>query len=118
MGIGEKIKLLRKEKNWSQDELAEKIGSNGRHISNYENGKFVPAPKVIIKLAEAFNVSTDYLLLDQAEKKPLTNKIDPELLQLLSETDDLPEEDRQALATFLKAIIAKEKLKKLAITVK
>ena len=71
MHLGNKIKELRKDKNISQDELAEKINIDGRQISRYENDKMNPSIEVLIKIAEAFNISIDYLLFDDIPKKPL-----------------------------------------------
>ena len=39
-------------------------------ISRYENGRITPSADVIIRLSEVFDVTTDYLLLDDAPKRP------------------------------------------------
>jgi transcriptional regulator with XRE-family HTH domain len=57
-----RLKELRKSKNWNQEDVAELIGSNKNTISRYESGKREPEYKTLKKLAEIFNVSTDYLL--------------------------------------------------------
>ncbi|MBO5907387.1 MAG: helix-turn-helix transcriptional regulator [Clostridia bacterium] len=45
-----------------QSELAEATGINQRTISNYETGKTEPDAAALIKLADFFNVSIDYLV--------------------------------------------------------
>jgi len=55
MTIGEHIMLLRKKKNLSQAELGKKIG-------RYERNIITPSIDVIIKIADALNVSIDYLV--------------------------------------------------------
>ena len=45
-----------------QTDVAEQTGIDQRTLSNYETGKTNPDSSAIIKLAEFFNVSTDYLL--------------------------------------------------------
>ena len=50
MSLGNKIKQLRQEKGWSQDELAFHAGIDGRQISRYENDKVTPSVDVVIKL--------------------------------------------------------------------
>ena len=116
LSLGEKIVELRKEKGWSQDELAEKIGSDGRQISKYENNKITPSTEVLIKLARAFNTSLDYLAFDDMPKIPLTFKYN-NLITKFEVLDELPEEDKKALLILIDAIIAKNKLKKLASSV-
>lgn len=56
------IKRLRSEKNISQQELAQRIDSNQRQVSKWENGVIEPNIESLIKLADYFEVSTDYLL--------------------------------------------------------
>lgn len=54
--FGMKIKELRKEKGFSQDELAERSGLNRPYISGIEQGKRNVSLEVIEKLAEALEV--------------------------------------------------------------
>lgn len=60
--IGKVISILRKERNLAQKELAECLGLSVGTISNYENSVHFPDLETVIKLAEYFGVSTDYLL--------------------------------------------------------
>lgn len=59
--LGENIKQLRKEKNISQKELASLIDVSQRLISNYEDGSATPTVENLIKIADTFKVSLDYL---------------------------------------------------------
>jgi transcriptional regulator with XRE-family HTH domain len=116
MHLGNKIKALRKELNLSQDELAEKINIDGRQISRYENDKMNPSIDVLIKLADAFNISVDYLLFDDIPKKPLRQKY-TYIIEKLESIENMSNEDQQAFTIFLDSIYAKYKLKKLANSV-
>lgn len=60
--IGIKIKQLRKESGILQSELGEFTCCSGQVISNIERGYTKPTPEQITKIAEYFNVPTDYLL--------------------------------------------------------
>lgn len=51
------IRLLRKQKNWSQGELAEKIGLNRGNIASYENGTAEPKICNLLKMAHLFGVN-------------------------------------------------------------
>jgi len=67
----------RREKGWSQDDLADKVGSAGAHqVSRWENGKTLPSTDTIVKLAECFEVSIDHLLIDDAPRRPLHSEGD------------------------------------------
>ena len=57
-----KLIELRKEKKLTQSDLAEVLGISRQAYSNYENGKRQPDNETMLKLAEHFNVSVDYLL--------------------------------------------------------
>ena len=58
----ERIKQLRKEDGITQTRLAEKIGVSQSAIDLWESGARVPNAIAVIKLAEYFQVTTDYLL--------------------------------------------------------
>ena len=60
--FGEKLRDLRKQKGLTQAQLASLIGVKNSVISFYELSERVPSPEVIIKLAAALHVSSDYLL--------------------------------------------------------
>lgn len=56
-----RIKQLREEKDWSQNELAKKMNCAPSSIAMYEKGDRKPSMEVLIKLSEIFNCSIDYL---------------------------------------------------------
>ena len=60
--IDVKLKQLRIQRSLSQVELAKHLGVSKSVISSYENGVHLPPYDVLIRLAELFGVSTDYLL--------------------------------------------------------
>ena len=62
MEFGELLAKLRKEKGIVQKELAAYLNTTISTISNYENGVHTPDLNTLIKLADFYDVSTDYLL--------------------------------------------------------
>lgn len=60
--LGNRIKALREKEGLKQDELAKKLSVSPSAIGMYETNKREPNNEIIIKLAEYFNVTTDYLL--------------------------------------------------------
>lgn len=64
MKFYEKLIVLRKQKGWSQEELAEKLDVSRQAISKWESGQSLPESERIVQLAQLFGVTTDYLLID------------------------------------------------------
>ena len=62
MSTGTKLRLLREESNMKQESLANLLGINRASISLYESDKRKPSHKILMKYAEIFNISIDYLL--------------------------------------------------------
>ena len=62
MIIGSRIRELRLEKELSKTQLAEAIGVDIKAISFWENEVNEPKASYIVKLAQFFNVPTDFLL--------------------------------------------------------
>lgn len=73
MIFANKLTLLRKKANWSQEELAEQMGVTRQSVSKWESAQSVPDLEKIIHLSELFDVSTDYLLKDTIEESEFLN---------------------------------------------
>lgn len=58
----ERLKKLRNERNVSQDTVGKSLNIGGRTIGNYESGERLPSLDTLVKLADYYEVSTDYLL--------------------------------------------------------
>lgn len=69
MILADKISGLRREFNWSQEDLAEKMDVSRQSISKWESGNSIPDMNKIIRLSEIFGVSTDYLIKDDVERE-------------------------------------------------
>lgn len=76
--FGERLKILRTEKEMTGEELGDIFNVTKTAISNWENGNRFPDEPVLIKLADYFNVSLDYLLgrVDQRTYKIYKQNID------------------------------------------
>jgi len=62
LNIGSKISHLRKEKGWSQTDLAKQISSSREIIGKYERNENLPSIEMALKMALAFGVTVDFLL--------------------------------------------------------
>ena len=84
-----RIKDLREDRDMRQSDLAALTGIDQRTISNYETGKTAPDAYALIRLADTFDVSIDYLLcrtdmdaLSREKRLKLIDKIKSELEEL------------------------------------
>ena len=79
--LGERIKLLRKEKGMSQSSLAEQVGLSYAQIGRYETKGAQPSAEALKKIANTLGVSPDFLLYGSAEQKAGATLNDVELIQ-------------------------------------
>lgn len=78
MILADKIIQLRKKCGWSQEELAEQMNVSRQSISKWEGAQSIPDLDKIVRLAEIFGVSTDYLLKDDvAESEIMPDVYEP-----------------------------------------
>lgn len=75
--IRQRIRDLRKQKRMSQTELAKSAGVSQTTVTAWETGKAEPSSSAVARLADIFNVTTDYLL--GRPNKQETKKDDVEL---------------------------------------
>ena len=75
--IAERITKARKELGLNQKELAKKANLTEANLSRYENGIREPKSAVLARLADALEVSTDYLVVLTDEKNYDSGPLDP-----------------------------------------
>ena len=63
VAVGKKIAKLRKERNFTQDELAEKLYVTRQALSKWENGLSLPGVEILIVLSEFFNTLIIFSLI-------------------------------------------------------
>lgn len=61
MKIGDKIRSLRKQKGLNRDNLGKIVGTSGAVIGRYERDEITPSVEIAKKIADALEVSLDYL---------------------------------------------------------
>ena len=90
--IGNTIRELRKEKKMSQSDLGKFIGVSQTTVTAWETGRAEPSSTFISKLADLFNVSTDYLLgRSDNKKKPYYELTDKEKKDIALQAEKLME---------------------------
>lgn len=72
--IGKNIMRLRKMADMTQLELAEKLNYSDKSVSKWEQGNGIPDVRILVQIAEIFNVSVDDLLHENKDKPVLPKK--------------------------------------------
>ncbi|MBO5415371.1 MAG: helix-turn-helix transcriptional regulator [Clostridia bacterium] len=78
MTLGEKLSKLRKENNYTQEQLAEILGVSRQSISKWESDIVYPETDKLIKMGKLFECSMDYLLNDDITEKQGTQPAEKE----------------------------------------
>lgn len=99
-----KLKELRKSANLKQQELAQILNLDTSSISKYETGKATPSPDVLLKVANYFHVTTDYLLnnetkLNEEEQNNIPLSVDEGTLLLQEKLKGTPLVNEQGVIT-------------------
>ena len=98
-----RLREARKANSLTQEELAEKADISRGLVSRYESGAVIPTVDVLVSLANALDVSTDYLLgrLSYADQKNIPHSsCTNEALKNENRKNDIPQ-DKEELRQFI-----------------
>lgn len=112
--LGDRIKDLRKQKNLSQSELADKVGISYAQIGRYETKGSQPPAETLKKIADALGVSPDFLIYGTADEKAKTKLTDADLINQFKAIENMDEEDKNVVKKLIDAFITKKQIQKLA----
>lgn len=85
MILAEKIIMLRKKNDWSQEDLAEKLNVSRQSISKWESTASLPDMNRILDMSRIFGVTTDYLLKDELDDTVYTDQEEPTIPRVTAE---------------------------------
>lgn len=118
--IGDTIAKLRKEKGWTQNELAEKLQVSDKAISKWESNKGDPSLEFLPVMAELFDVTLDYLMTGKEQKEKIVTmsklelcakKDDPKIIDNFSyDSAHLKNEDGKTLIYYIEKYDSKKVL--------
>ncbi|PLS17774.1 hypothetical protein CVD28_08715 [Bacillus sp. M6-12] len=89
MGLSEKLRALRKEREWKQRYVAGKMNLSRSTISKFETGKQIPEVEVLLRFAELFHVDPDYLISELTGMNISNEKRTPYIFNKASENDHI-----------------------------
>lgn len=82
MKIGAFLKKLRKEKNLTQEQLAEQLNVSGRTVSRWETGINMPDISILVNLAEFYNVSIPEIIDGERKSETMNEEVKETVLKL------------------------------------
>ena len=109
MKFNERLKMLREERGFTQQHLAEVLNLSSGAVSHYENGTNEPTIETLIRMADILNISVDYLvgsadtnILPDEMKKPYCKGVGT--MNFLQRAIQLDQSHRQELNYLLKCL--------------
>jgi transcriptional regulator with XRE-family HTH domain len=113
-GFADRLRQLRKQRDLSQAELAQRAGLHPNLIGRYERGESRPTADTLKGLADALGVSGDYLLEGATDQAAKARFEDRELLEQFQEVERLTDEDKALVKSFLDAFLFKRKVQSMS----
>lgn len=113
--LSKRIKKLRKQNGWYQKDIANKLNVKSNTLSGYENGTRSPDPDMLMKIADLYGVSVDYLLgrndnpsePGYHKKKTISEFLDIDLM--FKDMEKLSAEDMKEVYEYIKFKISQKK---------
>ena len=106
--VGGRIKHLRKQRGWTQKELTKYLECSYQQLNKYESGIHAPPLDSLAQLADALNVTIDYLITGKtSEEKPINNN---RLLQRFKLLGNFETNQQEIVITVIDAMVAKHQM--------
>ncbi len=106
--LGQRIKQLRKQKAWTQKELANRIEASPAQLNKYESGQNTPPIDRLILLAEVLDTSVDHLVGGHHNATPPI--YNTRLIQRFQTIEAFDRDERELVIQLLDAMIAKHNM--------
>lgn len=111
--LSDRIQELRKQKGFTQDALAKKVGISLTQMARYETKGIQPPANVLMKLASIFGTTVDFLVNGATEDKAKAQLKDAELLQQFKEVELLNDKDKSVIKTLIEAFLMRKQLQQI-----
>jgi transcriptional regulator with XRE-family HTH domain len=93
--FGGRVKAVRKQRGWTQKELAGRLGLHFQLVNKYESGQTLPSPEKLVALAQELEVSLDFLLTGRAHGDQDIS--DQRILERFQAMNSFSPEDQEAI---------------------
>jgi transcriptional regulator with XRE-family HTH domain len=109
MDFAHRLAALRKERDITQPDLAERVGVHVSQLRRYEAGTSQPTLEVLRQMARALGVSADVLIFDEEERGPQ----EPAFRLHLEALDQLDPDEQAALQTVIEGTLLRHQARRL-----
>lgn len=109
--VGERVRLLRKERRWTQAALAEKLNVSPQVVSNWERRYTDPDHDDLARLAEVFDVSADYVLGRSKDRKSQSDKLitnDQAMNDVIKAYNRLPQRKKKIVDDVIRELLGED----------
>ena len=113
MPFAKKLSKLRKEKGFTQQNMAKKAGVGIAQLRRYESGKSSPTLEVIKNIVKTLGVSADELIFDKNEWVASAKILDSKLLEQFEMISKMNPHDQDAIKTILESMIIKSRVEEI-----
>lgn len=109
--LGQRLARIRKERGFTQVELAQKAGTIQAVISDYERGRVRPHAEMLGQLAQALGVTADELLgiAPAPSQKANRHGVSRRILRRMQALEELPAHDQKSILKLIDALVAQRK---------
>jgi transcriptional regulator with XRE-family HTH domain len=107
MSLADRLKQVRKDKELSQQQLADLSNVHISNIGRYERGDAQPSAELLNRIARALEVSPDFLMNGTIEDKAENSLNDNDLLNQFRKVEKLPDDKKRLVKEFLDAFLFK-----------
>lgn len=107
-----RLRFLREEKNMSQSDIGKILDITSQAVGLYENEKRDIPNEYLIKLANYFEVSIDYILCKTDTRNPQKIELDDIDIAFASGVKGLNDENKETLKNIMEGLLAKQELEK------
>ena len=111
--LASRLKECRKNKNLSQQKLAELAKVHFTNVGKYERGEAIPSSSVLNRIAQALDISPDYLMNGTLKDKAESTITDEELLIQFKKVEKLSKKEKELVKEFLGAFLFKSTVQNL-----
>ena len=110
MPFAEKLSRMRKEKGFTQQEMAKKAGVGIAQLRRYEGGTSSPTLEIIKNISRTLGVTTDELIFDENEGVANNKIMDRQLLEQFEVVSAMRQQEKNAIKIILESMILKSRL--------
>jgi transcriptional regulator with XRE-family HTH domain len=102
--LGHRLRQLRRDREWTQEEFAHKLGIHWQSVRRYESDLVLPTADLLKRIADSFGVSIDYLVLGDADSGSLRVQ-NKELLKRFQQLDRMKPDELKTLIDMMDVYI-------------